>query len=99
MPLVSGTSLGPYEILVPIGAGGMSEVYRANDPRMGREVATKIVAEQFSERFSREVRAVAALSIRTFATSMMSAPTTSYWSENWICMNLRWFLPNAQYSR
>jgi serine/threonine-protein kinase len=61
MSLAVGTKLGPYEILAPIGAGGMGEVYRAHDPRMGRDVAIKIAAEQFSERFSREVRAVAAL--------------------------------------
>src|SRR6478672_6089197 len=53
--------LGPYEILAPIGAGGMGEVYRARDPRMGREVAIKISAERFSDRFEHEVRAVAAL--------------------------------------
>jgi len=53
--------LGPYEILAPIGAGGMGEVYRATDPRMGRDVAIKISAERFSDRFSREVHAVAAL--------------------------------------
>src|SRR5881409_968161 len=61
MPLSVGTRLGPYEILAPIGTGGMGEVYRARDPRMGREVAIKISAERFSERFSREVHAVAAL--------------------------------------
>src|SRR5207245_9556130 len=61
MPLASGTQLGPYELLAPIGAGGMGEVYRAHDPRMGRDVAIKISAERFSERFSREVHAVAAL--------------------------------------
>src|SRR5271169_4166673 len=44
-----------------IGAGGMGEVYWAHDPRMGRDVAIKISAERFSDRFSREVRAVAAL--------------------------------------
>jgi eukaryotic-like serine/threonine-protein kinase len=62
MALLSpGTRLGPYEILSPIGAGGMGEVYRARDPRMGREVAIKLSAEHFSDRFEREVRAVAAL--------------------------------------
>ena len=57
-----GEKLGPYEILNVIGAGGMGEVYRAHDPRMGRDVALKVSHEQFSERFEREVRAVAALS-------------------------------------
>src|SRR5580698_6306331 len=61
MPLSAGTKLGPYEILEAIGAGGMGEVYRAADPRMGRDVAIKISAERFSDRFSREVHAVAAL--------------------------------------
>jgi serine/threonine protein kinase len=61
MSLGIGDKLGPYEILAPIGAGGMGEVYRARDPRMGREVAIKVSAEQFSDRFSREVYAVAAL--------------------------------------
>ncbi len=61
MPLANGTRLGPYEILAPLGAGGMGEVYRARDPRMGREVAIKVSAEHFSDRFEREVRAVAAL--------------------------------------
>jgi serine/threonine-protein kinase len=61
MPLSAGTRLGPYEILALIGAGGMGEVYRARDPRMGREVAIKVSAERFSDRFEREVRAVASL--------------------------------------
>jgi len=61
MPLSAGSKLGPYEILTPIGAGGMGQVYRARDPRMGREVAIKVSGERFSERFSREVHAVAAL--------------------------------------
>jgi serine/threonine-protein kinase len=61
MPLSAGTRLGPYEILALIGAGGMGEVYRARDPRMGREVAIKVSAERFSDRFEREVHAVAAL--------------------------------------
>ena len=53
--------LGPYEILAPIGAGGMGEVYRARDTRLDRMVAIKISKEKFSERFEREARAVAAL--------------------------------------
>src|SRR6266852_6000119 len=61
MALTAGTRLGPYEILSGIGAGGMGEVYRARDPRMGREVAIKVSAERFSDRFSHEVHAVAAL--------------------------------------
>src|SRR5215472_18505733 len=61
MPLSAGTKLGPYEILALVGAGGMGEVYRAKDPRMGRDVAIKISAERFSDRLSREVHAVAAL--------------------------------------
>src|SRR5579862_1542933 len=61
MSLAAGSKLGPYEILALIGAGGMGEVYRARDPRMGREVAIKTAAEHFSDRFSREVHAIAAL--------------------------------------
>ena len=61
MPLSAGTRLGPYEILDSIGAGGMGEVYRAQDTRLGREVAVKVSKEEFSERFEREARAVATL--------------------------------------
>ena len=61
MPLATGTKLGPYEILAPIGAGGMGEVYRARDPRLNRIVAIKVSAAQFSERFEREATAIAAL--------------------------------------
>jgi tRNA A-37 threonylcarbamoyl transferase component Bud32 len=59
--LSAGETLGPYEILDQIGAGGMGVVYRARDPRVGREVAIKTSSEQFSDRFGREARAVAAL--------------------------------------
>jgi len=56
-----GEKLGPYEILGLIGAGGMGEVYRARDPRLNRDVAIKVSAERFTDRFEREARAVAAL--------------------------------------
>ena len=61
MPLSPGDKLGPYEILAPIGAGGMGEVYRARDARLNRDVAIKVSAAQFSERFEREAKAIAAL--------------------------------------
>jgi len=68
MSLNPGTRLGPYQILAPIGAGGMGEVYRALDTRLGREVAVKVLPEHLTRdskavaRFEREARAVAALS-------------------------------------
>src|SRR5271154_4732669 len=67
MALPSGTNLGPYEIVAPIGAGGMGEVYRAKDTRLGRDVAIKVLPEGFARdadrlrRFEQEARAVAAL--------------------------------------
>src|ERR1017187_6870318 len=61
MPLSSGTKFGPYEILAPLGAGGMGEVYRARDSRLGRTVAVKVVLGVYSERFEREARAISAL--------------------------------------
>ncbi len=67
MSLTSGTKLGPYEIQSPLGAGGMGEVYRARDTRLGRDVALKILPESFARegdrlhRFEQEARAVAAL--------------------------------------
>jgi Tol biopolymer transport system component len=68
MTLTTGSKLGPYEILAPLGAGGMGEVYRAKDARLGREVAVKVLPDRFSNdpeamaRFDREARAVAGLS-------------------------------------
>jgi serine/threonine protein kinase len=61
MPLTAGNKLGPYEVLAPIGAGGMGEVCKARDTRLNRTVALKVAKEQFSERFHREAEAVAAL--------------------------------------
>src|SRR5260221_1986265 len=67
MALTSGTKLGPYEIQSPLGAGGMGEVYRAKDTRLGRDVALKVLPESFARdadrlrRFEQEARAVAAL--------------------------------------
>ena len=61
MALSAGDKLGPYEIIALIGKGGMGEVYRARDTRLGRDVAVKISQEQFNERFEREARAVASL--------------------------------------
>ncbi len=67
MPLSAGTRLGPYEILGPIGAGGMGEVYKACDTRLDRTVAVKILPAalaadpQFRARFDREARAISQL--------------------------------------
>ena len=68
MTLAAGTKLGPYEIVSSLGAGGMGEVYRARDSRLGREVAVKVLPESFAKdedrlrRFEREARAASALS-------------------------------------
>jgi eukaryotic-like serine/threonine-protein kinase len=67
MALTSGSKLGPYEIVAPIGAGGMGEVYRAHDAELGRDVAVKVLPAAFSEdaerlrRFKQEAQAAAAL--------------------------------------
>src|SRR6185295_10201243 len=60
MSLTAGDKLGPYEIISLIGQGGMGEVYMARDARLNRDVAIKVSAAQFSERFEREAKAVAA---------------------------------------
>ena len=74
MALSAGTKLGPYEIVAPLGAGGMGEVYRAHDAKLGRDVAIKVLppsvagdAERLT-RFEREAQALAALSHPNIAT-------------------------------
>src|SRR5207249_1948795 len=68
MTLAQGTRLGPYEILAPVGAGGMGEVYRARDTRLERTVAVKVLpahlsrSEEIRQRFEREARAISSLS-------------------------------------
>ena len=68
MPLAPGTRLGPYEILAPIGAGGMGEVYRARDTRLARTVAVKVLPQHLSpspearQRFEREAKTISQLS-------------------------------------
>src|SRR5215472_17205679 len=67
MPLPSGTKLGPYEILSPLGEGGMGEVYRAHDTKLGRDVALKVLPDAFAKdvdrmvRFQREAQVLASL--------------------------------------
>src|SRR5579862_9884893 len=67
MPLSPGTRLGPYEVLAPIGAGGMGEVYRARDTKLDREVAIKVLPAALAQdperlaRFEREAKVLAAL--------------------------------------
>ena len=67
MGLSPGTPLGPYEVVAPLGAGGMGEVFRARDTRLGRDVAIKVLPEEFFEdkerrgRFEKEARLLAAV--------------------------------------
>jgi len=74
MPLSAGTRIGAYEILACIGVGGMGEVYRATDTRLGRDVAIKVLPDAFAHdpdrlaRFEREAKLLAALNHANIAT-------------------------------
>jgi serine/threonine protein kinase len=67
VPLVTGSRLGPYEVVAPLGAGGMGEVYKARDTRLDRTVAIKVLPAalardpRFRERFDREARSISSL--------------------------------------
>src|SRR5262245_27618245 len=86
MSLRSGARLGPYEVISQLGAGGMGEVYRARDSRLGREVAIKILPENLAKdperlsRFEREARAASALNHPSIVTihDFGSADNTTY---------------------
>ena len=86
MSLPTGKQLGPFEILAPLGAGGMGEVYRARDGRLGREVAVKVLSTEFStdadrrERFEREARSASALNHPNIVTiyEIGSTGSTTY---------------------
>ncbi len=90
MTLVAGFRLGPYEVLAPLGAGGMGEVYRARDTRLSREVAIKVLPEGLSseperlKRFEKEARSASALNhpniVTIYDIGRRAASPTSRWS-------------------
>jgi Tol biopolymer transport system component len=84
MAIAPGTKPGPYEVLGPLGAGGMGEVYRARDTRLGRAVAIKVLPESLTKdrdrlrRFEQEARAVAALNHRNILAFHKYSPDSKY---------------------
>jgi serine/threonine protein kinase len=86
MPLSPGTKLGPYDVLGPIGAGGMGEVYRARDTRLGRDVALKVLPADFAadasrrQRFEQEARAGATETVTVHTEPGVVMGTVGYMS-------------------
>jgi eukaryotic-like serine/threonine-protein kinase len=90
MPLAPGTRLGSYEIVAPLGAGGMGEVYRARDTRLKREVAIKVLRETLANdpqrlvRFEREAQTLAALNhphiAHTYGVELDARASWSWWT-------------------
>src|SRR5258707_489965 len=89
MPISAGSRLGPYEVLAPLGAGGMGEVYRAKDARLGRDVALKVLPTEVAKdadrrsRFEQEARAASALATRTSSPSTTSANPRAPFGSRW----------------
>ena len=85
MTLAPGTRLGPYEITAKLGEGGMGEVYRATDSRLGREVAIKVLPETVAQdperlaRFEREAKILASLNHNNIATAWKRAVQRRPW--------------------
>src|SRR5262245_39672505 len=86
MPLTVGTSLGPYQIIAPLGAGGMGEVYRARDSRLNRDVAVKVLLAEVANdpdrlaRFRREAQVLASLNHQNIAHIHGVEDAGEYWA-------------------
>ena len=86
MSLATGTRLGPYEVVAPLGAGGMGEVYRGRDTRLDRGVAIKVLPEAFAQdperlaRFAREAKVLALLNHPHIAQMFRAMGNVSSWS-------------------